>query len=390
MKILLLSSLFPHYAEPTLGVFVENRLRNLLNNHAVKAKVIAPVPYFPFKSKNFGRYGRAAQAPLYENRHGIDIYHPRFLTVPQIAMRWNPVLMYKAALKSAKALMAQGDDFDVIDAHYLYPDGVAAMMLADALNKPFVITARGSDVTEIGRNYQFARDRIMAAIQKSSKTITVSSSLKDELIEQGAPAEKVTVLRNGVDTQHYHEWNRKEVREGLSVSGAVMIYAGWLIERKRLDIVLDVTERIPELTTLIVGDGPLREQLEKTAKEKSIENRVLFLGQQTPTDMPKYYSAADVLLLPSDREGWANVLLEAQACGTPVVTRNVGAARDIVTNDKVGRVVDNEDATEIAAVVRTIIQSNTDRKYVCNHACRYSWDATSCGQYEIFQKAIIK
>ncbi len=388
MKILLFSSLFPHYAEPTLGVFVENRLRHLLNSHTISAKVIAPVPYFPFKNKIFGRYSRAAQAPLYENRHGIDIYHPRFLTAPKLAMRQNPALMYQAGLKSAKALIAQGDDFDVIDAHYLYPDGVAAMMLADTLNKPFVITARGSDVTEIGRNYPFARDQIMAAIKKSSKTITVSSSLKDELVEQGASAEKVTVLRNGVDTQHYHEYNREEVRAGLSVSGAVMIYAGWLIERKRLDIVLDVAERIPELTTLIVGDGPLREQLEKTAKEKSIESRVLFLGQKAPTDMPKYYSAADVLLLPSDREGWANVLLEAQACGTPVVTRNMGAARDIVTNDEVGRVVDSEDATEIAAAVRTIIQSNTARKRVRRHACRYSWDATSRGQYEIFQKAI--
>jgi glycosyltransferase involved in cell wall biosynthesis len=388
MKILLFSGLYPHQYEPTLGIFVENRLRHLTTTMPVEAKVIAPVPYFPFKNPVFGRYARAAAAPKVERRHGIDIYHPRFLTVPKLGMQQNASAMFRAGLKAAKKLIDDGYEFDLIDAHYLYPDGVAAMKLAEALKKPFVMTARGSDVTEIARGFMAARQQILTATSKSCKTITVSNSLKAELIEQGADAENLIVLRNGVDTRHYIERNRNEVRSKLTISGPVMVFAGWLIERKRLDIVLGVTKAVLGLTTIIVGDGPERQKLEAQANEMGISDRIHFVGQKTPEQMPDYYSAADVLLLPSDREGWANVLLEAQACGTPVVTRNVGAAHDVVTHDSVGRVVDSDDAGEIALAVSDLLSKKVDRAHVRAHACNYSWDATSKGQYNIFKEAI--
>jgi glycosyltransferase involved in cell wall biosynthesis len=389
MKILLFSSLFPHEYEPTLGIFVENRLKHLVSSYSdVEVKVIAPVPYFPFKSTVFGRYGRAAAAPLVEKRNTIDIYHPRFFTVPKFGMRLNPQAMFKAALKTAKQLIKDGYDFDLIDAHYLYPDGVAAMMLAHVLDKPFTMTARGSDVTEVARHFPFARENILNAIKRSHRTITVSSSLRDELIEMGASADQVTVLRNGVDTKRYFELARNETREKLGLNGRVMIYAGWLIKRKRLDIVMEVAARIPDLTTIIVGDGPEHAALEQFVTDNGLQNRVLFLGQKEPQELPQYYSAADILLLPSDREGWANVLLEAQACGTPVVTRDVGAARDIVTNDDVGRVVVGDSPDDIAEAVQSLLDMNIDRATVCKHACQYSWDETSKGQYEIFKQAV--
>lgn len=389
MKILLFSSLFPHEYEPTLGIFVENRLKHLVSSYSdVEVKVIAPVPYFPFKSTAFGRYGRAAAAPLVEKRNTIDIYHPRFFTVPKFGMWLNPQAMFKAALKTARQLIKDGYDFDLIDAHYLYPDGVAAMKLANALDKPFTVTARGSDVTEVARHFPFARENILKAIKRSHRTITVSSSLRDELIEMGASPDQVTVLRNGVDTKRYFEQARNETREKLGLNGRVMIYAGWLIKRKRLDIVVEVAARIPDLTTIIVGDGPERAALEQFVADNGLQNRVLFLGQKEPQELPPYYSAADVLLLPSDREGWANVLLEAQACGTPVVTRDVGAARDIVTNDDVGRVVVGDSPDDIAEAVQSLLDMNINRATVCKHACQYSWDETSKGQYEIFKQAV--
>ncbi|UTW54160.1 glycosyltransferase [Kordiimonas sp. SCSIO 12610] len=388
IKILLFSSLFPHQYEPTLGIFVENRLRHLVATENVEAKVVAPVPYFPFKNKIFGRYGRAGAVPKRELRHDIDIYHPRFLTIPKLGERFNPTALYKSAISRLETLISDGFDFDIIDAHYLYPDGVAAMKLAETLGKPFTLTARGSDVTQIARQDPVARQQILEAIDKSYKTITVSSSLREELIQQGADPEKITVLRNGVDTDRFFPQERDKIRNDLNLTGNTMIYAGWLIARKRLDIVLEVTLKIPDLTTLIVGEGPERDKLEQQANALGIMNRAVFLGQKKPEEMAKYYSSADVLLLPSDREGWANVLLEAQACGTPVVTRDVGAAGDIVTNQNVGRIVEGDDPMVIAQSVQSLLSSNVDRNLVREHACKYSWDATSLGQYEIFRDAV--
>jgi len=249
------------------------------------------------------------------------------------------------------------------------------------------MTARGSDVTEIGA-MQGPRRKILRAIQAASHTITVSNNLRRDLISMGGDEAKITTLRNGVDVRRFKEQDRKIRRESWGVSGPVMLFAGWLIPRKRLDLVLDVTVEIPELTTVIVGDGPLRGKLEHQAKELGISGRVIFMGQRKPSEMPAVYSGADILLLPSDREGWANVLLEAMACGTPVVTRAVGGAPDLITNDNAGRVVDGDTGGMLGAAVKELIENPPARADTRAFAAGFDWTGTSEGQKKIFHTAI--
>ncbi len=394
MKILLFSTLFPNAAERTKGVFVENRLRHLKNDADVDVKVIAPVPYFPFTHSVFGTYAQYAKAPLYEQRDGVDIYHPRYLVLPKVGMNLTPHTLYRAGLKMAKELIENGFDFDIIDAHYLYPDGVAASWIATALNKPFVMTARGSDVTQIP-DYTRPRQQILKAVTAASHVNTVSESLRQGLIDLGADGSKITTLRNGIDLEMFKSSERNETRKNLGLgTEKVVVFAGLLIERKRVDLILEVTAKIPDLVALIIGDGPELKNLQDQANILGITNRVQFLGQKEHHKLKKYFSAADILLLLSEREGWPNVLLEAMACGTPVVATAVGGVEEFVgrpdASPESGKFVRSHDAEEIAETVRALLEDYPDREAVRTYAEGFSWEDTSRGQMKIFTQVIEK
>src|SRR5262249_19247029 len=155
-------------------------------------------------------YATNARIPEREARANLSILHPRVLTIPKVGMSLAPVLLYASSLRLLRRLRAQ-EDFDLIDAHYFYPDGVAAVLLGAALGKPVVITARGTDVNLIP-NYTLPRCMIRYAAARAAHIITVSQALKDALIALGVPTEKLTVLRNGVDLRIFHPASREEAR----------------------------------------------------------------------------------------------------------------------------------------------------------------------------------
>ena len=232
LRLLTFSTLYPNAAQPTHGVFVETRLRHLLAGGAAASTVLAPVPWFPSASPRFGAWATFARVPRAETRHGIALYHPRYPVIPRVGMSLAPWLLYRAALPALRRLMAAGLAFDAIDAHYVYPDGVAAVWLGRAVGKPVVITARGTDVNLIPR-YAIPRRLIQGAIAGAAALVTVSAALREALLALGAPPEKVTVLRNGVDTALFHPpEDRAAARAALGLSGPALISVGHLIERK--------------------------------------------------------------------------------------------------------------------------------------------------------------
>ena len=148
-KTLLFSTLFPNSIKPRHGIFVASRLGKLLESGKVQTKVVAPVPWFPFKTSIFGQYSDSARIPKEERAHGIDVFHPRYYLLPKVGMNIAPYSLYKAGLANTLEIIKSGYDFDLIDAHYFYPDGVSAVHMGEKLSKPVVITARGSDINLI-------------------------------------------------------------------------------------------------------------------------------------------------------------------------------------------------------------------------------------------------
>jgi len=151
LRILTYTTLYPNAAAPHHGVFVENRLRHLVGSGEVAASVVAPVPWFPFQAPVFGEYAVFARAPAAEQRYGLAIAHPRYPLLPRAGMTMAPASLYLFTRAAVRRIQTEGHDFDLIDAHFLYPDGVAAVLLGWLLNKPVVITARGNDRSLVPR-----------------------------------------------------------------------------------------------------------------------------------------------------------------------------------------------------------------------------------------------
>jgi teichuronic acid biosynthesis glycosyltransferase TuaC len=387
MRILTFSTLYPNAVRPNHGVFVETRLRHLLECARVEARVIAPTPWFPSANPRYGRYAALARAPRAEKRHNIDVLHPRYLSLPKIGMSAAPFLLARGALPAVKDMIRRGYDLDIIDAHYFYPDGVAAAMIGRQLGKPVVITARGTDINLLP-HYALPRKMILWAAKCAAALITVSSALKTALMQLGVDAGKITVLRNGVDTNLFHPVDRVVERARLGLTGKVLLMVGNLVPLKGHDLVLRALAEFPEARLLVIGEGSEERNLKTLAGALQIQDRVRFLGAMPQQLLPPYYAAADALVLASCREGWPNVLLEAMACGTPVVAVNVGGIPEIVTAPEAGVIMTERSPRGALEALQRLFQNYPDRSSTRRYAERFNWDDTTRGQLALFDRVL--
>ena len=387
VRLLTFSTLYPHRGRPNHGIFVENRLRHLVGTGGATSTVIAPVPWFPSTGKRFGDWGLNAQAANEEHRHGLQIYHPRYKLIPKFGMSIAPVALVAAGAAQIRRLKTTGFDFDIIDAHYIYPDGVAAVALGRIFCKPVILTARGSDITQYP-DFALPRHMIRWAMNRASSLVSVSSGLRDAMIQLGAAADKVTVLRNGVDLNLFRPLDAEPVRSQWGLKGPVLLSVGHLIKRKGHHLAICALSDLPGWTLAIVGEGPERQSLERLVTELGLQTRVVFCGSQSHSALPTFYSAADILILASSREGWANVLLEAMACGTPVVASNIPGNPEVVRDTRAGIIVEQNTAPCFASSIRRLHESQPDRAATRCYAENFGWDATSQGQLDLFRKVI--
>ena len=383
MRILLCTTLFPNEVSASHGIFVENRLRAYREKYDADIKVIAPAPWFPFRHSVFGHYAEFAKIPDREIRDSIEVIHPRYFLPPKVGMNYAPAALAKAFEKTAQELIANGWDFDLIDAHYFYPDGVAANQLAKRLGKPIVITARGTDVNLIP-TYSIPRAKILQTALDADAIITVADALKRELQQIGTPAQKITTLRNGVDLERFSPRDRETARQEFGVSGDVIASVGHLIDRKGHDLVIEALAELPGVTLLIAGDGEERRALETLARSIGVSNRVKFLGRLDHVALARVYSAADALILASSREGWPNVLLEAMACGCPCVATDVWGSGEVIRAPEAGCLVKERTGSAIASEVKALLGARPERTATRAYAEAHSWDATADGMHKIF------
>lgn len=381
-SFLVFTTLYPNAIMPTHGVFVENRLRAFLNTHDADVKVVAPVPWFPFAHSAFGKYAKWAQVPRKETRHGIEIYHPRYFIVPKVGMDAAPSALANCVEKTVLELRSSGWDFDFIDAHYFYPDGIAAADLAVKLDKPLVITARGTDINLIPK-YARPRKKVVQAAFQSDAIITVSENLKNGLTDLGVPDRKITTLRNGVDLETFCPMDRDLIRRELNIDGPVIASVGHLIERKGHNVVIGALKSIPNATLLIAGSGEKRNTLEKQVRSLGLSDRVRFLGALAHEDLPIIYNAADVLALASSREGWPNVLLEAMACGTPCVS-TFAAGGEVIRDLSAGKIAEGRDSVSFATTINEVLSDPRDRHATRRYAEDHSWVDTVDRMEKIF------
>jgi teichuronic acid biosynthesis glycosyltransferase TuaC len=389
ISVLTFSTLYPNREMPYHGIFVENRLRSLLGSGEVAAMAVAPVPWFPLEHQMLGRYATFARVPREERRHGITVLHPRYALIPKVGMSSSPFLMYASLRKFVGEILRARFRFDLVDAHYCYPDGVAAVLLGRSLGKPVVITARGTDVNLIPE-HRIPRRLVRWAAAQAAGLITVSEALRERLIELGVAGSRIQVLRNGVDLELFAPQDRAAARRelGLDPDGTIVLSVGWLIPRKGHDVAIRAAAALPEVTLVIVGEGPEAIALQRLAEQLGSSQRVRFLGPMPQERLATVYNAADVLLLASSREGLPNVVLEALACGTPVVATAVWGTPEIVAAPMAGRLVEQRSPQAIAMALRDLLAAPPARAAVRAYAERFAWGPTSAGQIRLFRSIL--
>jgi len=374
VNILTFSSLYPNNVDPSHGIFVERRLRELIRRTSIRSTVVAPVPWFPFRGRIFGNYGEIAAVAKRDRRFDVDIIHNRFPVIPKIGMNVASGLMALASRRVFRKCVSE-NNVALIDAHYFYPDGVAASRLAQELELPYCITARGSDINLIA-SYASPRKQMLQAAQGASALIAVSESLADAMRNLGMPSEKIHVLKNGVDLDFFCRDDQPTNEDSSSSTPLTFLSVGALKKAKGHDIAISFISQTPEARLVIAGRGPDRAALQKLASQLHVNDRVFFAGTLSPEALRAQYRAADALILMSVREGLPNVILESLACGTPVLATAVGGIPELLTDSCCGETVASRDAMGLADAWRNLCQRGIDRNRIRRFAMRFSWQDT--------------
>jgi len=379
-KLIVYSSLFPSSVQPNAGVFIRERMFRVARHLPVV--VVSPVPWFPFLGiiRKWKPYFRLQPKKL-EELEGIKIYHPRFLSVPGIFKAWDGFFM---ALGSLLTLIRIRKEycFDIIDAHFAYPDGFAATLLGKWFRVPVTITLRG---TEIPLSKMSGRKkRILLALQRAAKIFSVSDSLRQHVVSLGAEASKILVVGNGVDIDKFTAVDKLAARNQLDipVDSKVIVSVGGLVERKGfhrvIEVLPDLVESRPELIYLIIGgpspEGNIRDRLERQVQQLRLEKNVRFLGAMPSEQLKIPLSAADVFVLATANEGWANVFLEALACGLPVVTTDVGGNREVICDEALGKVIPFGDPRQLQKAIDNAVDKDWKKDKIVQYAIDNAWD----------------
>ena len=394
--VVVLSSLFPSSTQPGAGLFVRERMFRV--GAQLPLCIVAPTPWFPLQGLlRRWRPGFRPGAPAHERQAGFDVWFPRFLSFPGALKGLDGLFMALGTLPRLWRLKRAGR-LELIDAHFGYPDGYAATLLGRWLGVPVSITLRGTE-------QRHAQDAVLAprlthALQRASQVIAVSQSLRRVALSLGIAGDKVRVVGNGVDLRRFSPLDRAEARRALALpaDAPVLVGVGGLVERKGFHRVIELLpalrERHPGLVYLVVGgpgpEGDMGAELQRQVAALGLSEAVRFLGPLPADRVREPLSAADVFVLATRNEGWANVFLEAMACGLPVVTTDVGGNREVVSRPELGMIVPFGDAPALCEALDRALDRALARAWdapaIRRHAQDNTWDRRVDELVELFRR----
>ena len=374
--ILTFTNLFPSAIAPVHGVFVRERMsRLLLRKPEWRWQVVSPIPEVLWFLRSAANR-RLHASPATEIVSGVSVHHPRYRHWPGFSMRRQADAMVRGAERTVREICR--DRPVVIDAHYLWPDGVAAAMLARRIGVPYVLTARGTDVNLIA-NDPICQGRIAEAAQGAMACFAVSGDLCDRFAAAtGMPRSRIHEVRNGVDLARFSPGDAAKARAklGLPAEGRLLLGVGRLVEAKGFLSAARVLRSLPmDVHLVLVGDGPQRAAIAKLCPD-----RVHLLGVRSPEEVAIAYRACDLFVLPTHREGWPNVVTEALASGLRVVASAVGGIPEIFggfapADGSLGALIPPQNDAALLAALEQMLLVPGDRQLVRTFAERWSWDA---------------
>ena len=378
MKILSFSYCFPNGSNPSWGIFVYQRLAALAK--LTDLKVCSPVPWFPVVMQ--------ASAERHEqNWNGLRVSRPRFFYIPKY-MKNRDARFYASGLRPWFEKLCQTWKPDLLDAHFIWPDGVGVALLAKEFGIPYVITLRGK-IYECLKVANQTR-QCAEALQGAAAVISVSSRMAGEAVKLGAAEERVSIIPNGVDLDHFQPRKKIDcrIRLKLPLEDRLLVTVAHLGHRKGHHEVIEALAALPDDVKLVIvgsaAQGGSAEKLGESARIFGVADRLILPGRQAYEDIPYFYSAADCSVLASYREGCPNVVLESLACGTPVVATDVGAVPDILPSPAAGRIVPPQQVEPLQQAIKGVLDRKWDAQAVRTASGVHSWDQVAEEVHSVF------
>jgi teichuronic acid biosynthesis glycosyltransferase TuaC len=392
VRILTFTSLFPNAVQPLHGVFVYQRTAHLARLPGNYVQVVAPTPYFP-RGLRWLRWQSFSQVPMREKLGGLDVYHPRYPLVPKVSMPLHGLLMFFGSLSRVLQLHKESQ-FDCVDAHYVYPDGFAAVLLGKLIGVPVMVSARGTDIN-LFPSFRPIRSLIRWTLREAAGSVAVCTALKRAMLDLDIPGLDVQVIGNGIDSQRFQPVEDIAARRalGLPEDAQTIVSVGSLIPLKGHQLLItsfaQVADKFHNLMLYIIGEGEYRPALEGLIADLGLGDRVFLVGNRPNEELRFWYSTARLSCLVSSREGWPNVLLESLSCGTPVLATRVGGIPEVITSPDLGVLVE-QNCPAIAAGLEFSLKKRWDREALIRHARARTWSVVASEIQNFFDSILFE
>jgi glycosyltransferase involved in cell wall biosynthesis len=350
MRILVLTNLFPSPWQPHRATFNRQQFAALARDHEVR--VIAPVAWTDqWTSARKVERGRMIL------RDGMTVEHPTYIYPPKVLKSWHGRCFLRSVRPTFERAVEQFRP-DVVLASWAYPDGWAAVELARAANLPLVVKVHGSDVLLLDQHPQ-RRAPTAAALSQADAVVAVSRKLVGGVCDLGVDPQRIHLVYNGIDTTCFSPGEREEAKATLDLpSDPMVLFVGNLVPVKGLPTLIEacalLQARGVQFRCCLIGQGALKQNLSKEVAAAGLESVVGLLGPRPLDELPQWYRAASVLVLPSRSEGIPNVILEALACGTPVIASRVGGIPEILDD---ASMVESGNAPAFAQAIERVIST---------------------------------
>ncbi len=405
LRVLIVTRIFPNASEPEYAPYNRNQFAAL--GRRAEVDILATIPWFPgaglvrratdhlrraatgvaFLDRAAAKAARSkavelAEVPTVWRAGDLDVRHPRVLLVPTLTALHGP--LYAGSL-AAHALSRRGR-VDVVLGSFAYPDGVAAVMLAEALGVPAVMKLHGGDMNVAAKSASPAR-WLRWAMPRLARVVAVSGALADEAAGFGVPRDRIAIVENGVAKDLFYPRDRRAARAelGLPIEGRSLLYVGRLEPRKGVfELVAAMRDpRLAGVRLVLLGEGESSAEVRRLATG----DRFHFVGPQSHEGVAAHVAACDALVLPSYAEGTPNAVVEALSAGRRVVATRVGGIPPVVHDPLLGELVPAKDASALADALSRVAHADYDAEQVARVGGRHDWDESGAALHRVLLDA---
>jgi glycosyltransferase involved in cell wall biosynthesis len=401
VKVCILTSSFPRFKGDSAGVFLYHFCRALVKK-GVEIEVITPADHGYSYSENWHGIDVSRFCYFYPTRHQVLCYGagiPKNISASRLAKVQIP--FFVAAEFTYTLLKLLKPRTDVIHAHWSIPQGLTGILCKKFLKIPCVTTIHGTDV--FGLRGQLLQT-LNAMVINSSDVCTANSRSTARLARNMSKSKNIRVIPMGVDLDLFQRSSEVELlRSHYRRDGRIVLFVGRLIDLKGVDYLIKALPRVivrfPDVKLLIIGSGPQKDRLVHLTKQLGMERHVSFIGAVSQKDLIKFYSLAHLLVLPSivnhagETEGLGVVLIEAMACGLPVIGSDVGGIPDLIKDGETGLLVKQKDPDLLAEKINILLGTSDLKQRLIENGYKmvkenFSWDIIADKFVEIYRDVL--